>query len=263
MLDQEIIAGVYILNFPNGKKYIGQSQDIIERLNEHQNSAFKTNPSNKEYDRLLYRAIRKYKWENIQFEILEICENYDLRLQREIFYIAFYKTNKNKYGNKFGYNLTDGGQGPNGMKFSEVSKEKMRQARIKFIQEHPEHKLVMSKAHKEYFKNLTIERRQELKNIQKQVYINNPKKRLKSSEAGKQRYLELNPTSKNKITKTQFKKGETPFNRKFTYDQANQIRLEHQTTGISAIKLSKKYNTSQPTISKILNNQTYITPDAS
>lgn len=45
--------------------------------------------------------------------------------------------------------------------------------------------------------------------------------------------------------------------RKFTLEEANNIRTEYQKGNISQNKLAKKYNVSQPIINMLLNKKTY------
>ena len=98
-----MITGIYcITNLVNGKKYIGQSKNIEERWKKHKRSAF--NQSKKEYNKPLYRAIRKYGINNFKFEILEECKVEDLN-DKEIYWISFYNVADSRYG----YNLGKGG----------------------------------------------------------------------------------------------------------------------------------------------------------
>lgn len=96
-------CGIYkIKNLINGKVYIGQSVDIQYRFNNHKSESF--NPKSNAYDTAIHRAIRKYGIENFSFEIVEECEQENLR-DREIYWISHYGS----FGN--GYNLTSGGEG--------------------------------------------------------------------------------------------------------------------------------------------------------
>ena len=63
------MTGIYkITNLINNKIYIGQSVDIKKRWATHKRQAF---IKGKEYDKYLYRAIRKYGIDNFSFEIIE------------------------------------------------------------------------------------------------------------------------------------------------------------------------------------------------
>lgn len=95
------MIGIYkITNQINGKVYIGQSTNIKRRWRQHQKTAYDVN--NKDYEKPLYRAIRKYGIENFIFEILEECLKKELN-EKEKRYISLY----NSFFN--GYNLTLGG----------------------------------------------------------------------------------------------------------------------------------------------------------
>ena len=98
------MIGIYkITNLINNKVYIGQSKNIEYRWKQHKNHPFNIN--NKDYDKRLYQAIRKYGLENFSFEILEECQIQELN-NKEIYWIKYYDSaNIDK-----GYNMTLGGQ---------------------------------------------------------------------------------------------------------------------------------------------------------
>lgn len=73
----------------------------------------------------IHHAIKKYGDDSFEFSIIESCETKDMVSEREMFWIAYYKSNICKYGPDFGYNLTDGGDGGKGHNHSEESKIKM------------------------------------------------------------------------------------------------------------------------------------------
>lgn len=96
-----ILSGIYKINFPNGKCYIGLSNNIHKRIVQHNRKDFKLG-------RVVGYAINKYG--NItQFELLEQIppENRQLMNERERFWINFYNSNNRQYG----YNMTIGGDG--------------------------------------------------------------------------------------------------------------------------------------------------------
>lgn len=99
------MKGIYCFtNKINNKKYIGQSIQLKERYNQHKRNHL--NPDDKSYNSSFYRAIRKYGFENFNYEILE--DNDSLTKEElnelEIYYINLYDSFKN------GYNETQGGQ---------------------------------------------------------------------------------------------------------------------------------------------------------
>jgi group I intron endonuclease len=97
------VIGIYkITNKINGKCYVGQSTNIQQRWKDHKKDAFWKNGPDYEYP--LYRAIRKYGFENFLFEIIEECEIECLN-EKEMFYIAKYRSYTDGYNqNEGGYN---------------------------------------------------------------------------------------------------------------------------------------------------------------
>lgn len=94
-------TGIYkITNNINNKCYIGRAININRRWTVHKRRA--TIP-NKEYDKYLYRAFRKYGIENFTFEILEECAIDELD-DKENYYILLYQSNDRDKG----YNMTSG-----------------------------------------------------------------------------------------------------------------------------------------------------------
>lgn len=93
--------GIYKINFPNGKSYIGLSNNIKRRIFEHFRDGRKDLPC--------HRAIVKYfnDINDMDIEVLETIneENYKILSELERKWIKYYDTfNKDK-----GYNLTLGG----------------------------------------------------------------------------------------------------------------------------------------------------------
>lgn len=103
-----------ITNLVNNKVYIGQTSRSIEtRWSEHLRHGF--NKNNSEYNRHLYKSMRKYGKDSFVIELIENCEN-DLMNEREKFWIKFY----NSSNSDFGYNLTFGGEGTILIDYEEV-----------------------------------------------------------------------------------------------------------------------------------------------
>jgi group I intron endonuclease len=80
-------GGVYqILNLVNGKRYIGQSIDLLRRKNDHMSSL----RNGKHWNTYLQNSFNKYGEENFLFNILIYCENFEL-VKYETFFDNFYK----------------------------------------------------------------------------------------------------------------------------------------------------------------------------
>ena len=85
----------------------------------------------------LCRAIKKYGKENFKKEIICECSSQKELNEKEEHYI---KTLNSKVPN--GYNLTNGGEGSTGFKYSKQSRNKMRESRLKWLED-PENKKKM------------------------------------------------------------------------------------------------------------------------
>lgn len=95
------MTGIYkITNKINNKVYIGQSVDIMKRWRSHK---YRSEHDNREYNKYLYRAFRKYGVENFSIEVLEECTRGELN-DKEHYYIELFHSNDDE----FGYNETSG-----------------------------------------------------------------------------------------------------------------------------------------------------------
>ena len=114
---------IYCAISPSNKKYYGQTvENFNKRKKRHYNSAFKYNKN-----WIFSRAIRKYGWNSILWKIVEriqansISELKSNLSKREIYWIREDKT----HDRRFGYNLTKGGDGVLGYKFTEEQYNKV------------------------------------------------------------------------------------------------------------------------------------------
>lgn len=106
------IYKIYKHTFPNKKVYIGLTcKSINDRWSNGE--GYKT--------QFVYKAIKKYGWENIKHEVIYYANTLDEANQKEMFYIKKYNSNNCK----FGYNLTLGGDGVKGRKVTKKQLEYM------------------------------------------------------------------------------------------------------------------------------------------
>jgi group I intron endonuclease len=97
-----------ITNKINNKIYIGKANNPFERWKEHLNIV---KDNTKHGHSFIHSAIKKYGKDNFEFEIIGTYNTECEALDAEIIFIEQYKSNINKYGHDFGYNLTSGGDG--------------------------------------------------------------------------------------------------------------------------------------------------------
>lgn len=118
-------CGIYkITNKLNNKSYIGLSKQIEVRWEQHKKRYLDKN--DKEYNKVLYRAFRKYDLNNFKFEIIEECDEEQLK-EREIYWISYYDSFTN------GYNETPGGDVGNLCKGEQHPNHKLTEEDVKTI----------------------------------------------------------------------------------------------------------------------------------
>lgn len=94
-----------ITNLLNGKSYIGQTSQPVEvRWSEHKRGKTSINSP-------LKRAIEKYGWDNFNKEVIDTATTLEEALEKEKYWIEYYKTCVLVYGKEAGYNLSRGGEG--------------------------------------------------------------------------------------------------------------------------------------------------------
>ena len=120
-----LTIGIYkISNNITKECYIGQSINIENRWKEHKSLLTKDihfyNGSKKRS--VLQNSWNKYGGDNFLFSVLEICLFHELD-EKERYWINFVNSNRNKTG--YGYNLSDGGCGTRGYKYTDEDKLKV------------------------------------------------------------------------------------------------------------------------------------------
>ena len=112
---------VYIhTNKFNGKKYVG--------ITKHPPKKRWKNGLGYKNNNHFWRAIQKYGWDNFKHEIILQNETFEYACAVEKCLIKHYKTKNQKYG----YNLTDGGEGLCGWTPTEETRKKMRENHADF-----------------------------------------------------------------------------------------------------------------------------------
>ena len=106
---------VYIHKFPNNKVYVGITGNRYPKKRWSCGNGYKT-------QQLMWRAIQKYGWDNIEHEIVAKNLTHEDACRLEIKLIKQYKSNNSDYG----YNVSSGGDGANGIKLSKDRIEKLR-----------------------------------------------------------------------------------------------------------------------------------------
>lgn len=115
------VVGIYgIKNLINQKKYIGSSNHVQRRKNDH----FLKLRKGKHTNIYLQSAFNKYGEENFQFEILEECKVTEL-LAREQYYMDIVKA----CDRQFGYNLQRDAYRKQLLPISEETRNKLRNRR--------------------------------------------------------------------------------------------------------------------------------------
>jgi len=206
----------YILkNTFNIKKYVGYSNNPEKRWQQEKNAAF--NPNSDEYNQPLYRAIRRDGWDNFEKEIVAEWNTEEEAKEHEKFLIALFQTNRKKYGDDYGYNLTDGGDGATGFRFTDDQKQ--------FLSNKKKGKYI-GKENPFYGKEHTEQSKQIMSN-----------KGIERYNSNKEKYDALN------IQQC-----------KFTTEQCIEIQLKYL-NGWSMEKLVIEYNSNLHAMSKIMNGE--------
>lgn len=106
---------IYCHTSPSGKRYIGQT---CQSLNERWG-----NGSGYRNCRYFENAIAKYGWDNIRHDVLAVCHTKQMADLLEEHLIAFFDTTDKSRG----YNLTKGGGGLLGYRFSDETRARLRE----------------------------------------------------------------------------------------------------------------------------------------
>jgi group I intron endonuclease len=215
-----------ITNLVNGKIYIGKTSDVNARWKKHIKIA--ENKEEKAYQ-YIHRSINKYGAENFSIEKIEDNLTEPESFDREIFWIKILDS-KNP---DVGMNLTDGGEGTSGLKWSENSREKIRGSNNhnfgKTTPDDVKEKLRIASTGRE----LSLEAKQKISDIHTGKIISAEQKTL---------LIRINS-------------GEKHPQAKFTEQDVIRMREMFATGGYSQTELAKIFNTKPNVVSQIINRK--------
>ena len=104
--------------------YIGKTTKTLEQRKQQH---YADSKRHEKY--AFYRAIKKYGFDNIRWEIIDNASDESELSKKEKYWINFYNTYIH-LDNSCGYNTTLGGEGTSGLKYSEDAKRKLSENRI-------------------------------------------------------------------------------------------------------------------------------------
>ena len=117
---------IYIFqNKINHKIYVGKTNNLDKRLLQHLDIVKNGKTIGGRTFNLIHKAISKYGIENFSFLSLDEFEDEKECLETEKFWIEFFRSDVNRFGNECGYNLTAGGDGITGKRHSIESRNKI------------------------------------------------------------------------------------------------------------------------------------------
>lgn len=219
-----------ITNLINQKMYIGKNtnKDPFKRWKDHLKvTKLGAERAGKRRYQYLHRAMNKYGVENFAVEIIDECDENEKLNELESFYIQKFNTRAPN-----GYNLTDGGDGPIGFKFSPEQKKLLNQKyKTKYIGSgNP----FFGKKHSEETKKIISEKAKERYKTKPNPFLgkkHSPETIKKLSEINK-----LNPVKK-------------PF---ATKEQVELIRARYKPLVVTQKMLSKEFGLSLSVIERII-----------
>jgi group I intron endonuclease len=112
---------IYLIhNIINNKVYVGKTSDPSKRWLKHLKVSSGKRQKEKFY---IHRAISKYGADNFVFSIVQQLNTEQELGLAETYWIEHFQSKNNKYG----YNLTEGGEGVSGRVVSEATRQKQRE----------------------------------------------------------------------------------------------------------------------------------------
>lgn len=211
---------VYKHIFPNNKVYIGITTKTNLKERWRGGSGYSHN-------NLMKKAIQKYGWGNIKHEILyEQLEEKEAK-QKEIELIKKYNSTNNKYG----YNLSNGGEGANGYKHTQEQIKRANQNKKKHI-------YTIEERNKISERNKKIWANENYKLKMKKIFENRkPKKHYKMSLEGKENIRKTRKIKYIKCIETgEVYSGTRDISKKLNIDRRTIMRILKKEYGFKSAK---------------------------
>jgi len=183
-MDNEIVKWwIYKITSPKNHVYIGITSHLYGRMEAYRNCDKRLQKQT-----LVYNSIRKHGYESHRIEVIDEFVG-DLRYARdkEIFWVGYYKSNRCKYPEQNGLNLTDGGDGTRGYKLTEeqLKKHKLKNIGRKASDETKRKMSESQKGKKMNFTHLTPEFRKMMSDRNKQYrHTDEAKKKIGKASKG-------------------------------------------------------------------------------
>lgn len=115
---------IYKIVNPKNRVYIGITTDLPKRIKHYQRADCRNQQA-------LFHSLKKYGFSEHTFEVIEtFTSNKDFAMEREIYWISYYKCNYSQLPKENGLNLTGGGRGSHGRVMTDETKQKLRQANL-------------------------------------------------------------------------------------------------------------------------------------
>lgn len=217
-----------ITNLINNKIYIGKTCNFENRWYEHVRVA-KTKEKTSYY---LHKSINKYGAENFKIEIIENNLTEEQSLEREKFWIKIL----NSKDPNIGMNLTDGGEGTSGLKWTEESRDKKR-----------------GKNNPNFGKNISKQMQDKNPDIFNGINNGFYGKTHSTETINFLKNRDISPEIKNIISENC--RGAKQWNAKFSNDDIIEIRRKWDNKECSQAELARIYGVKRNTINQIVNRK--------
>ena len=254
------MIGIYKITSPSGKIYIGQSVNILSRINKYKNAKCITQP-------IILKSILKYGWENHVFEIVCECKKEELNEKERYYQEIFECIGKNGLNCMLTNTRTKSGKARQetidkltGRKLPESTREKMRnkklseETRRKISQSNTGRKVSEETKKKISQSNSGKKRTQEyIEKMKQRIVSEETKRKLSLANKGKKRSEET--LKKLRLAQKGKKPSEDCLSKALIATSKKVLDTETGIVYCSATKLASILNIKRTTLTSKLNGQ--------